>query len=45
MITDPDAELSPLFNIFTNEPIEGFPGTPEQIGWLSGEDALFRDLH
>jgi hypothetical protein len=46
MLVEPDAELSPLRNVDTNQPIEGFPRTPREIAILTGPvvNAILRTL-
>lgn len=44
MLVEPDAELSPLRNVDTNQPIEGFPRTPREIAILTGKTYFHRDL-
>lgn len=40
MLADADSELSVLRNVDTNQPIDGFPGTPRDIADLTGKDSV-----
>lgn len=42
MLVEADAELSSLRNVETNQPIDGFPGTPRGYAGLTGKSTFYQ---